>query len=85
MRPLDAILVIPADEEKVYQKGLGTSPAKEPPVFGRWIASYLLSRGYGVDIIDQAADNLSCDSVDQYYDKRLYVDIARREIAIEPY
>lgn len=59
MRSLDATLVIPADEERVYQKSLGTSPAKEPPVFGRWVASYLLRRGYGVDIIDQAAEELT--------------------------
>lgn len=63
MRSLDVILVIPADEEQVYQKSLGTSPAKEPPVFGRWIASYLLRREYGVDIIDQAAEELTIADV----------------------
>ena len=63
MRQLDAILVIPADEEKVYQKSSGTSPAKEPSVFGRWIASHLLRHGYGVNIIDQTVEELSCNEI----------------------
>lgn len=59
MRQIDAVFVIPSDEEKVYQKSSGTSPAKEPPVFGRWLASHLLRHNYGVDIIDQAMEELS--------------------------
>ena len=50
-RQLDVLFVIPAALTQVYQ-GLAGDHAIEPPAKARFMASYLMRRGYGVDLID---------------------------------
>lgn len=52
-RVLDVLFVIPAALSQVYQ-ALSKDHAIEPPAKARFVASYLLRRGCGVDLIDAA-------------------------------
>lgn len=48
---LDALFVVPGNLEQVYQ-ALAKKHATEPPAKARFVAAYLIRRGYGVDLID---------------------------------
>lgn len=50
-RALDVLFVIPAALSQVYQ-GLAGDHAIEPPAKARFVASYLMRRGLGVDLLD---------------------------------
>ena len=50
-RRLDVLFLIPVKLKEVYQ-GLAGDHAIEPPAKARFMASYLMRRGYGVDLID---------------------------------
>ncbi len=52
-RRLDVLFVIPAALSQVYQS-LAKDHAIEPPAKARFMASYLMHRGYGFDLIDAA-------------------------------
>ena len=52
-RRLDVLFLIPAALKQVYQ-GLAGDHAIEPPAKARFMASYLMRRGYGVDLLDAA-------------------------------
>lgn len=57
-RQLDVLLVIPGDNEEVYQ-GFRRQHHTEPPAFARFIAAYLMRRGLGVDLIDAGIRELT--------------------------
>lgn len=57
-RNLDVLLVIPGDNEEVYQ-GFRRQHHTEPPAFARFIAAYLMRRGLGVDLIDAGIRSLT--------------------------
>jgi radical SAM superfamily enzyme YgiQ (UPF0313 family) len=64
-RRLDLLLVNPGARAEVYQK-LGSSLAAiEPPTWAGMIAGYARRRGFGVEILDAAALELSPEAVGQ--------------------
>ena len=63
---LDLLLIHPGDRVEIYQI-LGSSglSAVEPPIWTGLIASYMLAKGYSVEIIDAHAEELTPDQVAQ--------------------
>jgi anaerobic magnesium-protoporphyrin IX monomethyl ester cyclase len=69
-RRLDLLLVNPGSRAEVYQKLGNSLAAIEPPSWAGMIASYMRRRGFGVEILDAAAIELSPDAVGQAVQER---------------
>lgn len=65
-KKLDLLLINPGDRVEIYQT-LGSSgiSAVEPPIWAGLIASYMLTKGYSVEIIDANAEQLTSGQVVQ--------------------
>jgi anaerobic magnesium-protoporphyrin IX monomethyl ester cyclase len=60
---LDLLLINPGGREKIYQQLGDDLTAVEPPLWCRLIGSYILDRGFSVEIIDSEAMNWNEDRI----------------------
>ncbi len=61
----DLVLIHPSARETIYQGLAAEQAAIEPPTWTRMIAGWLRDRGYKVAIIDQEAEGLDTDQIQQ--------------------
>lgn len=60
-RPPDILLIAPGNPHAIYQHLAETHAALEPPIWAGLLAQAVRRRGYGAEIIDQAAEGLTAE------------------------
>lgn len=62
---VNVLIIAPGNLQQVYQLNSETAQyhTKEPPVFALMMAGYLRRQGFGVFIMDQAAENLTAQEI----------------------
>lgn len=63
MHKIDLLLINPGDRKQIYQSLGSTLSAIEPPVWAGLLATFILKRGYSVQILDANAENWSPQEV----------------------
>ena len=62
-RKVDVVLINPGDRKQIYQDLATNISAIEPPFWVAVLAAFLRNKGFGVEIIDANAGNISPEEV----------------------